>query len=153
MQDVSPDALLRLYDGTFFLLARDYPELQRQRGPAVRWKTKPDARLMLMMAPGEMKDTRLTDLLKRIVQALEIPFEYCGFGMVQAPLQAADLAEMPTQRGVLFGRQYYPGAEGLVQEEDKQLYVVPALYEMIDNKANKKLAWQALETLKNDLAN
>jgi len=163
---LSPQDIQRLYPARLYLVDRAAGHLAADAGeeaapaqqpadatlqpaardqPAITWRPKPNAQLSLLLAEAEFGQRELTELLKSIVKALEIPFDACGFGKLHGKLHEAELAEMPTRLGVLFGDEWVDSRANPLEVDGKQIYQVPSLAEMMASKQNKRIAWETLK--------
>jgi hypothetical protein len=144
------DQLDELY-GEILWTIRDPESLAFDPG-AVRWITKPDARLTLMLSEAEFRDRNLTDLLKNIVAALKIPFEHCAFGVVTGAIFAQHFESLPTPVGLLFGESVcavpitFP-----YQLAGRTVYACPSLGEMKPDREKKQIAWEIMKSFKDTL--
>jgi hypothetical protein len=118
---------------------------------AIIWRERPQQRLTLLVAIQELRDPELAGLLKKIVAALEIPFQHCAFGKVESPFRPTEIAGMPTATGILFGSHLLPGAEEKLELDGKVMHIVPSLADMVNDTAKKRQAWEVMKTFKSKL--
>lgn len=150
---LTPGSLARLYGKRLFLHPADYPVLfGRAAVPAARaaigWRTKPSARLTIVLSAEELANQELTSLLRNIVQAIGIPFDAVAFGKLAGPVGLQDFDTMPTAYGVLFGKQWLSTPANPAATQDKHIYIIPGLAEMAGSQGLKREAWNTLKQLK-----
>lgn len=117
----------------------------------VAWRSKSEARLTMLLPEAEYRDRSLTDLLKKIVDALGIPHEQVAFGKLSEAVRPSDLLAMPTRLGLLFGYAWAGFSENPLTIGEKMIYVVPALSEMPNDRTKKREAWNRMQTFKDQL--
>jgi hypothetical protein len=128
------------------------PETLEFDPSSVRWITKPDARLTLILSEAEFRDRNLTDLLKNIVSALQIPFEHCAFGVVTGALFTQHFDSLPTAIGLLFGESVCAVPIAFPYKVvDRTVYACPSLGEMKPDREKKRIAWEIMKRFKETL--
>jgi hypothetical protein len=115
----------------------------------VEFKEKPLARLTVFLCEAEYSNRQLTELLKKIIEALELPLQVVAFGKVKAQLLPEDFEAMPTRYGLLFGAEWL--AQPLPSFSNKQVFVVNSLQVLSQNVSAKREAWEVMKSFKDDL--
>lgn len=146
MENLSSQVLAQLYPKIYIL--REDSVLILSDEMAVKWKNKPQGKITFFIDKDEIKDKELTELLKNIVLALQIPTEFVSFAAIQGHFNAGVFKSMQTKIGLIFG-DFFQGEAGTYGE--KQIYIVPNLTEMTADENNKKIAWKTMKTFLNDL--
>jgi hypothetical protein len=116
--------------------------------PPIRFIHKPDAGITFFLRETEFQRKDLTDILKKIVEAMQIPFSEVSFGKILRPAKSEDFAQMKTPYGVILDLNYLPLDAGEMESPDmKGLHVIPCLVDMQENEGVKRKAWQRLKKL------
>lgn len=119
---------------------------------AIQWRPKPSSRVLFILQQAELKDKELTELLKKIVQSIGIPFDAAGFGIVKGEINQADLEGLPNPFGVVFDKGLGYSEENPVPLKDhKELFFSYKLGELKDNKQYKIELWEHLKKVKEKL--
>ncbi|MDW8334593.1 MAG: hypothetical protein RMM53_10295 [Bacteroidia bacterium] len=130
----------RLYGRRIFCVAENV-------SGTIVWRNKPAAKVTFFLSRAEYGHEAYTTLVKNIVQALSIPTEAVGFGMVEGvpPLDA--FFQMPTPFGLVFGIL----TPGEYVRDGRELYVVPSVRDMTQDRKHKLAAWNAMKKFKDRL--
>jgi hypothetical protein len=116
--------------------------------PSIRYINKPDARITFFLREAEFQRKDLTDLLKKIVEAMKIPFPEVSFAKILRPASGADFSMMKTPYGIILDLNYLPldpGEEG--RDRETGLHVIPCLSDMQESEGVKRKAWQVLKRI------
>lgn len=170
--------LQRLYGDRFFLM-KDGQEMQQQESsqtkteeaaqtpdkPAdavadasgkptlvpITWKLKAESKVLFILSAEEMGNRTLTDLLKKIVDSLEISRDFAGFGILPAAPALPDFTGLPAAFGVVFNADLNPGTANPGDFEGNSVYFSHTLTELSDNRDHKMALWKFLQTVKAQL--
>ena len=116
------------------------------------WRPKPDSKVLFILHQSELRNKELTDLLKKIVQSIEIPFEKAGFGIVEGIPDLGQFDGMPNPYGVVFDHVLNPTGDNPVQVEGGDLYFTHRLDELKDNNEYKRALWNHLKHIKQQIS-
>ena len=130
----------RLYGRKIFRIAED-------EGGTIAWRNKDAGKVTFFLSRAEYTNEAYTKLVKSIVDALAIPVEAVGFGMVDGKPALDDFFLMPTTFGLVFG-VHFPGEHF---RDGKELYVVPSVRDMTQERKYKVEAWNAMKKFKDRL--
>ena len=124
-----------------------------EKSPGIEWKLKPGSKVIFMLHQNEWSNRELTDLLKKIVQSLEISTDLAGFGLLPSDtaLGAEKFAEMPAQFGVVFDSKLNPQNDNPGKFDGKQIFFAHTLEELTGNNDYKRALWDFLKTVKAQL--
>ncbi len=169
--------LQRLYGDRFFLVPGDdtyHPfvvpakgstpiqssttteEVLRPTGKLI-WRPKPRSKVLFIIHQSELKDKVLTDLLKKIVESIEIPFDSAGFGIITGKINAMDFEGMPNPFGVVFDNALMFGDSNPIMVprnkniESGTLYFTQRLSKLKGDKELKKALWEQLQEIRQKL--
>lgn len=120
------------------------PDTQK---PAIEFFNKPDGRITFFLRESEINRKDLTELLKKIVEAMKIPFTEVNFGKILRPAQQTDFDKMKTPYGVILDLNYFPLDPGNTRTSAEGYYVVPCLEDMQGDAGEKRKAWNVLKAL------
>ncbi len=121
------------------------------------WRPKPQSQVLFILHASELGNRELTDLLKKIVASIEIPFDAAGFGVITGEINAADFRDMPNPYGVVFDNGLIfgdtnptkvPGGQNI---EEGTLYFTHRLAELKDDRELKKALWEQLQEIQQKL--
>lgn len=116
--------------------------------PGIVWRVKPTSKVLFIISKAEWSNSTLTDLLKKIVASLEIPFELAGFGLIEGPVQAAEFDQMPQKYGVVFDAHVVPFTDNPEMYNGNEVFFSHKLDLLKDNKEMKMELWGYLKQLK-----
>ncbi len=116
--------------------------------PGIQWRTKPAAKMMFIMQQVELKDPVLSDLLKKIVEAIGIPFEAAGFGIIDGPVNLAEFESMPNRYGVVFDGDLWRSPNMATTFGDKEVFFSMRLAYLQNDAESKRQLWDYLKNLK-----
>jgi DNA polymerase III psi subunit len=143
--DFNLQDLKLLYSSPIYWLE---PEETQSNENAIIWRNKPQGKVTFVIDEPEIKDKNLTSLLKNIVAAIQIPFDAVNFGVITHPFTLENFQSMATEQAVVFGLEYLPATENPISYQNRTIYKVPKLAQMVNNQAQKKIAWNTLQILK-----
>jgi hypothetical protein len=140
----SASDVARIYGKKIFFVEND-------EHARIVWRPKPDAKVTFFLSRAEYTNEPFMKLVKSIVDALQIPATAVGFGMVEGKPSLDDFFRQPTRFGLVFG--ILPESEHVRDDHDgqKELYVVPSVREMTQNRDCKIRAWNAMKKFKDRL--
>ena len=116
--------------------------------PAIKIIHKPDARITFFIRDAEMQRKDLIENLKKVVEAMKIPFAEVSFGRILRPAQRSDFETMKTEYGVILDLNYFPLDQGMDTRTDfTGLYVLPCMADMSESEAVKRKSWNVLKRL------
>jgi hypothetical protein len=139
--DLLPEFLSLVYGEKLYSI----PDFKQ---PAIKIIHKPNAGITFFVREAEMQRKDLMELLKKIVEAMKIPFPEVSFGRMVRPAQRQDFESMKTPYGVILDLNYFPLDPGLDNRTDfTGLYVLPCLADMQENESVKRKSWTVLKRL------
>lgn len=121
------------------------------------WRPKPTSQVLFILHQAELKEKELTDLLKKIVESIKIPFDAAGFGVLTGEVNESDFQEMPNPYGVVFDHSLKFGndnpilVEGAPEIDRGTLYFTHKLSELKDDRELKKVLWGHLQEIQKKL--
>ena len=115
------------------------------------WRPKEASKVLFILHQSELKQKELTDLLKKIVESIKIPFEAAGFGVITGDINAADFANMPNPFGVLFDSDLRFGEGNPTEVYGGKLYFTHQLAALNENRDLKKELWGQLQEIQKQL--
>lgn len=116
--------------------------------PPIKFFDKPKGNITFFIRDAEFRRQELTDMLKRIVDAMGIPHEEVCFGKIERPAAADDFGKMKTKFGLIFDLSYQDiGSEISPEGPLPGLYVLPSLDDMNGNEPIKRKAWQIMKRI------
>ena len=118
----------------------------------LNWRPKPNSQVLFVLHQSELQDKALTDLLKNIVQSIEIPFESAGFGIVTGAVNQADFEDMPNPFAVVFDQELNWTKANPVAHSKGSLYFTHRLAELTKNREFKMALWQQLQVIKSKIS-
>ena len=118
----------------------------------ITWRPKPTSKVLFILHQEELRNKELTELLKKIVQSIEIPFESAGFGIVKGLPELKQFHGMPNPFGVVFDHVLNPSGDNPVEVEGGRLYFTHKLDELKDNRDYKRALWEFLKEIKSSIA-
>jgi len=118
----------------------------------IRFLNKPTGKVTFFIRASELKVEHLTELLKKIVVATEIPKEEVSFGRIERPATTEDFCNMHTQYGVIFDINYANRKDLLPWPEGKECFIVSTLMDMASSDSAKRKTWDVLKNLKDKLS-
>ncbi len=129
--------------------AHPAPEESTQLSPTGKliWRPKPASKVLFILHQSELKQKDLTDLLKKIVESIKIPFEAAGFGVITGDINSADFANMPNPFGVVFDSSIRYGDSNPTQANGGDLYFTYKLAELSEDRNKKKELWGQLQEI------
>ena len=122
-----------------------------EKDPGIIWRPKETSKVLFILHQSELKDKELTDLLKKIVQSIEIPFESAGFGIIVGEVRAEDFQAMPNPMGVIFDQSLNNTNENPAGIDGKTIWFTHRLAELKDNRDYKLALWESLKVIKKNL--
>ncbi len=125
---------------------------QPQSEGAITWRPKPTSKVLFILHQEELRNKELTELLKKIVQSIEIPFESAGFGIVKGLPELKQFHGIPNAFGVVFDHVLNPTGDNPVEVEGGQLYFTHRLAELQDNRDYKRALWEQLKLIKSKIS-
>ena len=117
------------------------------------WYPKPNSRITCILRNDEFSNKRLTDLLKKIVLALNISTDGISFGRVDAPFENSLLENIPDSYAIVFNPDLCPDLSSVNEIAGKKIYVVSSLQDMETNISHKTKTWETLKTLRQIIDN
>ncbi|MCZ2357605.1 MAG: hypothetical protein LC115_13100 [Bacteroidia bacterium] len=114
----------------------------------IHWYPKPNSRITCILRNDEFGDKKLTDLLKKIITALNIPTDHISFGRADAPFESELISKAPDNYVIIFNPNLCPNLSTVNELFAKQIFVVPSLQDMEMNVAYKAKTWEILKQLK-----
>lgn len=137
--------LSNLYGPYFYRI----PDTQR---PAIKFFNKPEGKITFFIRESEMSRKDLTDMLKKIVDAMKLPHAQVNFGRIERPAAEADFRKMNTDYGIIFDLSYFPLADNFEgKPELKGLHTIACLADIHDHEAVKRKAWQILKKIADEI--
>ena len=115
------------------------------------WRPKEASKVLFILHQSELRQKELTDLLKKIVESIKIPFEAAGFGVITGDINAADFANMPNPFGVLFDSDLRFGEGNPTEVYGGKLYFTHQLAALNENRDLKKELWGQLQEIQKQL--
>ncbi len=109
-----------------------------QHGTPVVWKTRPTARISLIISEAEFRNKLLTTGLKTCVEAAGIAIAHVGFGLMKSAPQVSDFQDMPTDLGIIFTPPPPEQAPSHELPSGKKLYFSMALKDIVMEIANQE---------------
>jgi hypothetical protein len=146
--DFNLQDLKLLYGPSIYWLETEEKQFNQN---AIAWKNKPQGKITFVIDEPEIKDKNLTSLLKNIVAAIQIPFEAVNFGVITQPFTLENFQSMATEQAVVFGLEYLPAAENPIYYQNRTIYKVPKLTQMVNNQAQKKNSLEYFAAIKSVL--
>lgn len=122
-----------------------------QLRPGIQWKSKPTAKMMFILQQVEFKDPILVEFLKKIVEALGIPFEAAGFGVISGPVHLSEFEGMPIRYGVVFDGDLWMSPNMATTFGDKEVFFSMRLAYLQNDPESKRQLWGYLKNLKDML--
>ena len=116
--------------------------------PGIQWKGKPTAKMMFILQQVEFKDPVLVEFLKKIVEALGIPFEAAGFGVISGPVHLSEFEGMPIRYGVVFDGDLWMSPNMATTFGDKEVFFSMRLAYLQNDPESKRQLWGYLKNLK-----
>lgn len=117
----------------------------------INWRPKANSQVLFILHQKELKEKELTDLLKKIVQSIEIPFEAAGFGILTDTPNEADLDELPNQFGVVFDLSLNYSEQNPVDTKNGKLFFAATLSQLQNDRQAKMELWSQLKSIKEKL--
>jgi DNA polymerase III psi subunit len=114
----------------------------------ITWKPKPGSKILFVLQAEEFKDKELGELLKKIVESLEIPLEFAGFGMISGEISMEEFEAMPTQYAVVFDQQLASVAPNPVVHAGKSIFFSQSLRILSSDTNSKKALWGYLKEVR-----
>jgi|GEM_PF-5463098 len=116
--------------------------------PAIQFMDKPKGGITFFIRDAEFRRKELTDMLKRIVDAMSIPHEEVNFGKIERPATTEDFMKMKTKFGLVFDLTYQASGNLVTEEQPLPgLYVLPSLDDMFGNEPIKRKAWTVMKRI------
>ena len=115
------------------------------------WRPKEASKVLFILHQSELREKELTDLLKKIVESIKIPFDAAGFGVITGEINAADFANMPNPFGVLFDSDLRFGDGNPSDVNGGKLYFTHQLAALNENRDLKKELWGQLQEIQQQL--
>lgn len=116
--------------------------------PPIKFFDKPKGNITFFIRDAEFRRQELTDMLKRIVDAMHIPHEEVCFGKIERPATAEEFGKMKTKYGLIFDLSYQDVGSDISSEILLPgLYVLPSLDDMHGNEPIKRKAWQVMKRI------
>lgn len=115
------------------------------------WRPKPASKVLFILHASELKNKELTDLLKKIVESIKIPFEAAGFGVLTGDVNSADFQDMPNPFGVLFDSSIRFGDQNPLDVNGGKLFFTYKLSELMENRDYKKELWEQLQEIQSQI--
>jgi hypothetical protein len=163
------ESIALLYGETFYIVGNDLaaakviesPKVEKPatisptpvaqpetRPPGITWRTKPNSKMLFILQQSELKDPILTDFLKKIVEAIGIPFDTAGFGIVNGPVNLREFEEMPNRYGVVFDGDLWMHPNVASTFGDKEVFFTSRLAFLQNDADAKRQLWGYLKNLK-----
>lgn len=117
----------------------------------LQWRVKPTSKMLFILHQSEMKDTQLTDFLKKIVAAIGLPFETAGFGIINGAFDLRVFESMPNRYGVVFDGSLWHKPHTMAQFGDNEVFFTDRLAVLQDDTNAKSHLWKYLKELKEAL--
>lgn len=124
----------------------DPPVVQPRAG--IQWRAKPTSKMMFILQQAELKDPILTEFLKKIVEAIGIPFDSAGFGIINGPVNLAEFEQMPNRYGVVFDGDLWMSPNVATTFGDKEVFFSMRLAYLQNDADSKRELWGYLKNLK-----
>jgi hypothetical protein len=125
------------------------PEVKQETAPstpALTWKLKNDSPKVIFMLPEiEFGNKQLTELLRKIVVASQVPTDDVGFGVIHHKPSAADLAAMPAPYGFLLDDSMSPFPANVAEIEGRKIWVAKKLSLMAKDDSLKADLWRMMK--------
>lgn len=147
--DLSLAQLQGIYGDRMYVVPEYRTSLKK--GPVI-WKPKAESKVLFIIHRAELKQKELGDLLKKIVESIEIPFEQAGFGIIAGKPQLDDLLNMPNPYGVVFDYNFVEGGTNPVDKNGNRLYITRTLQELAENREYKMELWGFLKEIKTKIS-
>jgi hypothetical protein len=119
--------------------------------PGIQWKGKPTAKMMFILQQVEFKDPVLVEFLKKIVEALGIPFDAAGFGVISGPVHLSEFEAMPIRYGVVFDGDLWMSPNMATSFGDNEVFFSMRLAYLQNDPESKRQLWGYLKNLKDML--
>jgi hypothetical protein len=124
------------------------PPPPSQPKAGIQWRTKAASRMLFILQHTELKDPNLTDFLKKIVEAVGIPFENAGFGIIQGPVNLREFEQMPNRYGVVFDGDLWMEPNAMTQFGENEVFFTSRLAYLQNDPESKRQLWNYLKNLK-----
>jgi hypothetical protein len=124
------------------------PTIPPPQKPGINWRPKPASRMLFILQQTELKDPILTDFLRKIVEAVGIPFDNAGFGIIQGPVNLREFEQMPNRYGVVFDGDLWMEPNALTNFGDNEVFFTSRLAYLQNDKESKQHLWNYLKNLK-----
>lgn len=118
---------------------------QEAEPPVIEWKPKDNSKVLFVLRPKEFTDRSLTNLLKKIVEAMKIPFSDAGFGIMREIPSETDWEAMPNQFAIIFDEAANFSRQNPLIYKDKEIHFAPKLAQLNGNREAKKELWDRLQ--------
>ncbi len=129
--------------------AAETPAVQQPEAPAtpsISWKLKNDQPKVIFMLPElEFSNKQLTELLRKIVVASQVPTEDVGFGVLHRKPSVEELAEMPAPYGFLLDDTLNPFSTPVAEANGKRIWVAKRLSLMAKEESLKAELWRMMK--------
>ena len=119
-----------------------------QKAPGINWRPKDSSKVLFILHQSELKNKVLTDLLKQIVQAIEIPFPSAGFGIVTGEVQAGEFDNMPNPYGIVFDESLLPSGSNPYPTSEGEIFFTMRLKDLQHDRNAKRALWEFLKSIK-----
>lgn len=119
--------------------------------PGIHWRPKPTSKMLFVLQQTELKDSLLTDFLKKIVASVEVPFEEAGFGIIHGPVHLKEFEQMPHRYAVVFDNDIWKRPDALATLGSNQVFFTKRLAYLQQDADAKRELWAYLKQLKETL--
>lgn len=119
--------------------------------PGITWKPKEKSKVLFVLYPKEFKNKKLTNLLKDIVGAMQIPFDDAGFGTLEGPIGPIDWEAMPNPFAVIFDTSLNSSGQNPLVVGNKKIFFAAKLADLEASRDLKKELWKHLQVIMNEM--
>lgn len=120
--------------------------------PGIVWRLKETSKMLFVLHQDEFKDKALTELLKKIVESLKIPFEAAGFGMITGTVNPSEFDTMPKDIAVVFDRDLLGPSSNPRTVAVGEVYFTHKLALLANDQAYKRELWNYLKQVQSKLS-
>jgi hypothetical protein len=134
------------------------PSLQHQeslpepKADSIKWKPKPTSKVLFVLHESEMKDKACTELLKKIVASIGIPFESAGFGVMTSKPDRDAFSSMPNRIAVVFDKEVAWETTNPIAEGFGEVFFAHTLTALESDRTYKQELWNYLKALRDQLS-
>jgi|GEM_PF-3150820 len=113
------------------------------------WRPKPASKVLFVLHADEFKDKELAQLLKKIVESIQIPLDSAGFGVLKGgPINAADFDDMPNPFAVIFDAEMEFAGSNPATFSTGTVYFA---HKLAEHRDFKKELWEQLKEIHSQL--